>query len=222
MGIRVFGQRAVTFAAVAGIAVSLSACGVNNIPTKEENARSKWAEVQVQYQRRADLIPQLVATVKGAAAQERVTLTQIVQARASATQVKVDASTITDPAKFQQYQQAQNGLTSALGRLMVINEQYPDLKSNGAFMGLMSDIEGTQNRISVAQKDYNDAAQDYNLSLRTFPSVIWAKTLYSGEKPMQYFQAAAGAQTAPTVDFSDIQATPGAAPGSPPPAPASK
>ncbi len=223
-------KRAVSFIAIAGVAVSLSACGVNNIPTKEEAAKAKWSDVQVQYQRRADLIPQLVATVKGAAAQERITLTQVVEARASATQVKVDASTITDPDKFQQFEKAQGGLSSAIGRLMVINEQYPDLKSNANFQTLMDQLEGTQNRISVSQKDYNDAAQDYNLSLRTFPSVIWAKTLYSAEKPMQYFQAAAGAQTAPTVDFSDITAAgaqpggnqPGSAPGSAPAAPASK
>ena len=201
-------KRVVTLTAVAGVAVSLSACGINNIPTKEENAKAKWSDVQVNFQRRADLIPQLVATVKGAAAQERITLTQVIQARASATQVKVDASTITDPAKFQQYEQAQNGLSSALGRLMVINERYPDLKSNANFQDLMIELEGSQNRISVSEKDYNDAAQDYNLSLRTFPSVIWAKTLYSAEKPMQYFQASAAAQTAPTVDFSDIASGP--------------
>ncbi len=201
-------KRVATLTAVAGVAVSLSACGINNIPTKEENAKAKWSDVQVNFQRRADLIPQLVATVKGAAAQERITLTQVIQARASATQVKVDASTITDPAKFQQYEQAQNGLSSALGRLMVINEQYPDLKSNANFQDLMVELEGSQNRISVSEKDYNDAAQDYNLSLRTFPSVIWAKTLYSAEKPMQYFQASATAQTAPTVDFSDIASGP--------------
>ena len=201
-------KRVATLTAVAGVAVSLSACGINNIPTKEENAKAKWSDVQVNFQRRADLIPQLVATVKGAAAQERITLTQVIQARASATQVKVDASTITDPAKFQQYEQAQNGLSSALGRLMVINEQYPDLKSNANFQDLMVELEGSQNRISVSEKDYNDAAQDYNLSLRTFPSVIWAKTLYSAEKPMQYFQASAAAQTAPTVDFSDIASGP--------------
>ena len=201
-------KRVATLTAIAGVAVSLSACGINNIPTKEENAKAKWSDVQVNFQRRADLIPQLVATVKGAAAQERITLTQVIQARASATQVKVDASTITDPAKFQQYEQAQNGLSSALGRLMVINEQYPDLKSNANFQDLMVELEGSQNRISVSEKDYNDAAQDYNLSLRTFPSVIWAKTLYSAEKPMQYFQASATAQTAPTVDFSDIASGP--------------
>jgi LemA protein len=201
-------KRVATLTAIAGVAVSLSACGINNIPTKEENAKAKWSDVQVNFQRRADLIPQLVATVKGAATQERVTLTEVIQARASATQVKVDASTITDPAKFQQYEQAQNGLSSALGRLMVINEKYPDLKSNANFQDLMVELEGSQNRISVSEKDYNDAAQAYNLSLRTFPSVIWAKTLYSAEKPMQYFQASAAAQTAPTVDFSDIASGP--------------
>jgi LemA protein len=197
-------KRVATLTAIAGVAVSLSACGINNIPTKEENAKAKWADVEVNFQRRADLIPQIVNAVKGEAAQERITLTQVIQARANATQVKVDASTITDPEKFKQYEQAQNGLSSALGRLMVINEQYPNLKSDAGFQKLIIELEGSQNRISVSERDYNEAAQAYNLSLRTFPSVIWAKTLYSAEKPMQYFQAAAAAQTAPTVDFSDI------------------
>ncbi len=199
---------------IAGVAMGatlvtgLAGCGINSIPTKEENAKAKWADVQVAYKRRADLIPQLVATVKGAAAQERTTLTQVIEARASATKVSVDASTITDPAKFQQFQKAQDGLSSAIGRLMVIQEQYPDLKSNAAFMGLMTEIEGSQNRISVAQHDYNEAAQDYNTSLRTFPTVVWAKTMYGSSKPMTYFEAPAADANAPTVDFSDIGAAP--------------
>ncbi len=195
-------KRVATLAAIAGVAVSLSACGINNIPTKEENAKEKWAEVQNQYARRAELIPQLVATVKGAAAHEENTLTEVVAARAKATQVSVDASTITDPSKFAQAEKAQNGLTSALGKLMVIQEQYPNLKANENFLTLQSQLEGTGNRITVARKDYNEAARDYNLSLTTFPSVIWASTLQSGHKPMQYFQATAEQTANPTVDFS--------------------
>lgn len=193
--------------AAVGLIGALAGCGVNTIPTKQENARAKWSEVEVQYKRRADLIPQLVATVKGEAANERGILTDVINARASATKVSVDASTITDPEKFQKFQQAQDGLSSAIGRLMVIQEQYPTLKSNQGFETLMDQLEGTANRISIAQKDYNDAAQDYNTTLRTFPSIIWAKTMYSGAKPMQYFTAPAGSDVAPTVDFSAAPAS---------------
>jgi len=195
-------KRVATLTAIAGVAVSLGACGINNIPTKEENAKEKWAQVQNEYARRAELVPQLVATVKGAAAHEENTLTEVVAARAKATSVSVDASTITDPAKFAQAEKAQNGLTSALGKLMVIQEQYPNLKANENFLTLQSQLEGTGNRITIARQDYNEAARDYNLSLTTFPSVIWASTLQSGHKPMQYFQATAEQTANPTVDFS--------------------
>jgi LemA protein len=203
-------KRVLSLIAVAGVALSLTGCGVNAIPTKEENAKAKWSEVEVQYKRRADLIPALVATVKGAAANERGILTDVINARASATKVSVDASTITDPAKFKQFQQSQDGLSSAIGRLMVIQEQYPNLKSNENFTVLMSQLEGTGNRISVAQRDYNEAAQDYNTTLRTFPSIIWAKTMYSSSKPMVYFTAPEADSVAPTVDFSAPAAAPAA------------
>lgn len=204
-------KRVMSLIAVAGVAMTLAGCGFNTIPTKEEAAKAKWAEVEVQYQRRSDMIPQLVATVKGEAANERGILTDVINARASATKVSVDASTITDPEKFKQFQQSQDGLSSAIGRLMVIQEQYPNLKSNEGFETLMDQLEGTANRIAVAQKDYNEAAQDYNLSLRTFPGIIWAKTAYSGNKPMQYFEAKEGTDVAPTVDFSTTPATGAAA-----------
>ena len=195
-------KRVLGLIAVASLAIGLAGCGFNTIPTKEENARAKWSEVEVQYKRRADLIPQLVATVKGEAANERGILTDVINARASATKVSVDASTITDPDKFKQFQQSQDGLSSAIGRLMVIQEQYPNLKSNEGFETLMDQLEGTANRISVAQKDYNDAAQDYNTTLRTFPGIIWAKTAYASSKPMQYFTAPESDSVAPSVDFS--------------------
>lgn len=205
----------------------IAGCGYNVIPTKEETAKAKWADVQSQYQRRADLIPNLVETVKGYAAQERSVLVEVTQARASATQVKVDASTITDPAKFQQYAQAQDRLSGVLGRLMMIQERYPDLKSNQNFLALQSQLEGTENRINIARRDYNEAVRDYNTTLRTFPSIIWAKTLQSGSKPMQLFEAAASAQSAPTVNFGapnpGAPTTPGSAPpATPSPAPATK
>ncbi|ATQ41197.1 LemA family protein [Caulobacter mirabilis] len=182
-------------------AALLSACGINTIPTQDEAVKAQWAEVQNQYQRRSDLIPNLVNTVKGYAAQERAVLTEVTEARASATQVKVDASTITDPAQFQQFQQAQDKLSGVLGRLMMIQENYPDLKSNQNFLALQSQLEGTENRIAIARRDYNQSAQAYNTTLRTFPQVIYAKTIYGGQKPAQLFQATAAAQTAPTVDF---------------------
>ena len=215
-------QRLSRFALILIAPLVLAGCGINAIPSKDEVAKARWADVQNQYQRRADLIPNLVETVKGYAAQERSVLVEVTQARASATQVKVDASTITNPAAFQQYQAAQDRLTGVLGRLMVIQERYPDLKSNENFLALQSQLEGTENRISVARRDYNEAVRDYNTTLRTFPTIFWAKTFYSGSKPMIPFAATTEAQTAPTVNFGGQN--PGAplpqAPSAAPPAPA--
>jgi len=201
----------------------LAACGYNAIPTKQLAAQEKWSEVQNQSQRRADLIPNLVNTVKGYAAQEKSTLVEVTEARASATQVKVDASTITNPAAFQQYEQAQDRLSGVLGRLMMIQERYPDLKSNQNFLALQSQLEGTENRIAIARRDYNEAVQDYNTTLVTFPQIIWAKTLHGDAKPMQLFTASTSAQAAPTVSFDTTPPPPpsGTAPAGPPPAGAS-
>ena len=187
--------------AVVGLGLTLSACGYNTIPTLQEQAKARWSDVQNQYQRRADLIPNLVATVQGYAAQEKTVLTAVVEARAKATQIKLDASDLTDPDKLKAFQQAQAQLTGALGRLLAVSENYPDLKSNANFLALQSQLEGTENRISVARRDYIDAVRAYNTSLRTFPTVIWAKTVFSGEKPMAEFTANEGAQTPPTVKF---------------------
>jgi len=180
----------------------LAGCGVNTIPTKEEFAKAKWADVQNDYQRRSDLIPNLVATVQGEANQEKSVLVQVTQARAAATHVSVDASTVSDPAKFQQYEQAQNQLSGVLGHLLSITENYPDLKSNQNFTELQQQLEGTENRITVARRDYNDAVRDYNTELHTFPGVLWAGTVYKNEKPMQPFEATTEAQTAPKVSFA--------------------
>ncbi len=213
--------KTLTRIALAGAAaVSLAGCGINSIPTKEEAAKARWADVQNDYQRRADLIPNLVATVKGYAAQERTVLDEVTQARASATQVRVDASTLNNPAAFQKYEASQNQLGGALSRLLVASERYPDLKSNTNFLELQSQLEGTENRITIARRDYNAAVQDYNTTLRVFPTSIWAATLYSKEQPMPLFSATASAQSAPTVSFDSAapSAVPGAAPGSPPPA----
>jgi LemA protein len=215
-------SRFLRLAPALAVAAVLAGCGINTIPTQDEAVKAQWAEVQNQYQRRADLIPNLVNTVKGYAAQEKDVLTAVTEARASATQVRVDASTITDPAQFAQFQQSQDRLSGVLGRLMMIQENYPDLKSNQNFMALQSQLEGTENRIAIARRDYNQSAQAYNTTLRTFPQVIWANTVYSGQKPAQLFQAAASAQAAPTVSFDT--APPASAPAVPAPttAPAAK
>ncbi len=214
-------SRATTLAAVVVLAPAMASCGINAIPTKEEAAKAAWADVQSQYQRRADLVPNLVATVQGAAIAERTTLTQVIEARAQATGVTVTPETLNDPAAFQRYQAAQGQLSQALSRLLLVVERYPDLKSNQNFLALQSQLEGTENRISIARRDYNERVRDYNTSLRTFPTVIWAKTIHGGSEPMQLFTATEGAQTAPGVNFDALnpgQPASSAAPGSAPPA----
>ena len=184
------------------LASSLSACGsINTIPTLEEKAKSAWSEVQNQYQRRADLIPNLVETVKGFAQQEREVLTQVIEARAKATQVQVDASTITDPVKFKEFQDAQSQLSGALGRLLVTVERYPELKSNANFLALQSQLEGTENRVAVARRDYIETVRAYNTELRTIPGRWIAAVMYPEAKPMETFTATAGSERPPQVRF---------------------
>jgi LemA protein len=197
---RIMSRIGLAFALV-GIGLALSACGYNTIPTLEETAKARWSDVQNQYQRRTDLIPNLVATVQGYAKQEREVLTAVVEARAKATQVKVDASQLTDPDKLKAFQDAQNQLSGALGRLLAVSENYPDLKSNANFLALQSQLEGTENRIAVARRDYIEAVRAYNTALRTFPTVLWAKTAFSGNKPMAEFTATEGAEKPPQVKF---------------------
>jgi LemA protein len=179
----------------------LASCGINTIPTLQEAAKAKWAEVQNQYQRRSDLIPSLVETVKGYAKQEKDVVVSVTEARAKATSIHVDANDLTDPAKVKQLQDAQNALSGALGRLLAVSENYPDLKSNQNFLALQSQLEGTENRIAVARRDYIDAVQAYNTELRTFPGVIWAGTVYRSAQPMAAFTANDAAQQAPAVKF---------------------
>ena len=182
-------------------ALSLSACGVNSIPTAEENAKAKWADVENQYQRRADLIPNLVATVKGYATHEQQTLEGVTNARAKATSVTLNADDLSDPAKVQAFQDAQNQLSGALGRLLAVSEAYPQLKADQQFLALQSQLEGTENRITVARSDYNQAVQAYNTRIRTFPDAIGAKIIY-GAKPITPFKAtSANADQAPKVSF---------------------
>jgi len=182
-------------------ALALGGCGLNSIPTAEENAKARWADVQNEYQRRADLVPNLVNTVKGYAKQESSVLVGVAEARAKATSIQVSADDLKDPAKIQQFGAAQGQLSAALGRLLSITENYPDLKSNANFLALQSQLEGTENRITIARRDYNASVQQYNTLIRTFPNSIGAKVFY-GAKPMQTFEATApNAQSAPTVNF---------------------
>src|SRR5271165_1742912 len=190
-----------SFLLLLALAIPLSGCGYNVIPTKEETAKAAWAEVQNQYQRRADLVPNLVATVQGYAKQEKDVLTQVTEARAKATSIHVDANDLTDPEKVKQLQDAQNALSGALGRLLAVSENYPELKSNQNFLALQSQLEGTENRIAVARRDYIAAVQDLNTTLRTFPSVIWAQTVFRDVKPLVPFTADTEAQSAPKVKF---------------------
>ena len=194
--------RVLTALAAMLVAGCLSGCGaINRVPTLEEQAKSSWSEVQNQYQRRADLIPNLVETVKGYAKQEQETLTRVVEARAKATSVTIDASTITDPEKFRQYQDAQNQLSGALGRLLSTVEAYPDLKSNQNFLALQSQLEGTENRITVARRDYIGAVRAYNTEVRTIPGRWIAAVFYPDAKPMETFTATPESERPPSVKF---------------------
>jgi LemA protein len=182
-------------------AFSLAGCGLNSVPTAEENVNAKWGQVQAEYQRRADLIPNLVETVKGYAKQEKDVLTEVTEARAKATSIQLKGDDLSDPAKVQAYANAQQQLSGSLGRLLATFEAYPDLKSNQNFLTLQAQIEGTENSVLVARKDYNEAVQAYNTRIRTFPDAIGAKIFY-GAKPKVPFEAASGAQNAPKVDFN--------------------
>ncbi|MGA9705844.1 LemA family protein [Pseudomonas sp.] len=184
------------------IGAVLSGCGINNIPTLDEQAKAAWGQVQNQYQRRADLIPNLVEVVKGYAAHEQDTLTAVIEARAKATSIQVDASTLDNPEKLKQFQQAQDGLSGALSRLMVVSERYPDLKANQNFLALQSQLEGTENRIAVARRDFIQAVQAYNTEIRTFPGRLWHSVMYSDLPVRATFEAtSADADKAPQVKF---------------------
>lgn len=183
--------------AILGIFI-LSSCGYNSMVNKEEAVTAEWAQVQSEYQRRADLIPNLVSTVKGYASHEQETFTALVDARARATQVNINAEDLTEEG-IKQFQQAQGELNSALGKLLAITENYPELKANENFLSLQDDISGTENRIKIARNRFNEAARDYNQYIRSFPHVIYAG--WFGFNKKGYFEADAGAQTAPAVNF---------------------
>ncbi|MCA3699148.1 LemA family protein [Brevundimonas sp.] len=202
--------------AVLVLGQGVAACGYNDIPTKQERAEAAWADVQSQYQRRADLIPNLVATVQAAGIQERTTLTEVIEARNAAVATPLNADQLNDPAAVQAFVNAQGRVTAGVRSLGVLVEAYPQLRANENFLNLQSQLEGTENRITIARRDYNEAVRDYNTSLRTFPTMIWANTVFSGEEPMQLFNATDEAQSAPRVEFN-MNGTPaptgGSAPG---------
>lgn len=185
-------------------AVSLASCGINSVPTAEENAKAKWADVQAAFQERADLIPNLANVVKGAAAQENKTLTEVIEARAKATSttINADAADLNDPAKMAAFQAAQNQVSGSLSRLLVSVEQYPQLKSQEGYLKLQDQLEGSGNKIRIALKDYNEAVRQYNTTIRTFPDSIGANIIH-GAKPMVSYQAVTpDAETAPKLDMA--------------------
>ncbi|MEZ5828052.1 MAG: LemA family protein [Hyphomicrobiales bacterium] len=182
-------------------ALALAGCGINTIPTLDERAKAAWSEVLNQYQRRADLIPNLVETVKGFAEQERTVLTDVVEARAKATQVQIPPDILTNKEAFDKFQEAQSNLSGALARLLVVVERYPDLKSNQNFLALQSQLEGTENRIAIARRDYITAVKDYNTELRTIPGRWWRALLYPDAEPMQNFTVSEETTKTPEVKF---------------------
>lgn len=188
--------------AVPAIVLTLSGCGINSVPTKEEAAKAAWANVEAAYQRRADLIPALVETAGAFMKQEKDVLVGVTEARAKANSVTLSAEDLTDPAKVAAYQEAQNGVSVALGNFRQLQEAYPQLQSNTLMADLMTQLEGSENRINRERGLYNEAVQDYNTTIRTFPDAIGAKIIH-GAKPMTPFKAAAGAEKAPTVKFDN-------------------
>jgi LemA protein len=185
-------------------ALAVSACGINSIPTADETVKAKWADVQADYQRRADLIPNLVATVKGSVQGEDKILTDVINARSKATAIQVSGDDLNDPAKMQAFQNAQGQLNGSLSRLLANVEAYPQLKSQDNFQTLMSQLEGTENRITIAIRDYNTAVQAYNTRIRTFPDAIGAKVFYGAKPKVPYQATTPGAENMPTVDFGNM------------------
>jgi LemA protein len=194
-------RQAARFSAALLVVVGVSGCGINAVPTQDEQVKAAWSQVQNEYQRRADLVPNLVATVKGFAHQEQTVLTAVVEARAKATQMTIPADITSNPQAFHQFEQNQAQLTGALGRLLAVSEAYPDLKSNENFLALQSQLEGTENRIAVARRDYIAAVQVYNTTLRTIPSRWIAAIFYPDAKVKETFAASQQDQAAPQVKF---------------------
>lgn len=188
--------------AVAAISMSLAACGINSVPAAEETAKAKWADVEAQFQRRANLIPNLVEVAQSAAASERAILTEVTEARARATSVSVSADDLSDPAKMEEFAAAQGQLGQGIGRLLASFEAYPQIQSNQNFIALQSQLEGTENRIAVSLRDYNEAVRVYNTTIRTFPDTIGANIIHGAEPMAPYSAVTEGAEVAPTIDMS--------------------
>jgi len=199
----VVSSRTLTAFALMLIALMLGGCGINNIPTYDEAVNGRWSEVQNQYKRRADLVPNLISTVEGFAQQERDVLMEVTEARTRVSQMNISPELLTDPEAFQQFQQNQGALTSALQKLMVVVEAYPDLKSNENFLALQQQLEGTENRISVARRDYIAAVQQYNTELRTIPGRWWARFMYPDMVPKANFSISDADAVNPTVQFNN-------------------
>ncbi len=187
---------------IAAASLSLAACGINSVPAAEEQANAKWADVEAQFQRRANLIPNLVEVAQGAAQNERGILTEVTEARARATSINIDADDLNDPAALEQYAQAQGQLGQGLGRLLASFEAYPQIQSNRNFLALQSQLEGTENRIAVAIRDYNEAVRQYNTTIRTFPDTIGANIIHGAEPLVPYSAVTEGAEVAPTIDMT--------------------
>ena len=194
-------RRSLGFAAAASLMLALAGCGINNIPTQYQAVQASWAQVQNEYQRRSDLVPNLVATVKGYATHEEKVLTEVTEARAKVTQTQIPANILTNPQAFKAFEQNQATLSGALSRLMVVTENYPNLKADQNFLTLQSQLEGTENRIAVARRDYILAVQQYNTELTTIPGRWYRSMFYSDKQPLQNFSADQTAQAAPKVQF---------------------
>ncbi len=201
MSMQRFFTRTLGAAAMAALMLAMAGCGINNIPRYDQQVQAAWAQVQNEYQRRADLVPNLVSTVKGYAAHEDKVLTEVTEARARVSQTQIPANILTNPQAFKQFEQNQATLSGALSRLMVVTENYPNLKADQSFLTLQSQLEGTENRIAVARRDYILAVQQYNTELTTIPG-RWYRSMFYGDKQvMQSFSAEQGAQNAPKVQF---------------------
>ncbi|KPF63407.1 LemA family protein [Porphyrobacter sp. AAP60] len=183
-------------------ALSLAACGINSVPAAEEEAKAKWADVEAQFQRRANLVPNLAEVARGAAESERAILTEVTEARARATSVNVSADSLDDPAAMEQFAAAQGQLSQGIGRLLASFEAYPQIQSNQNFLALQSQLEGTENRIAVAIRDYNEAVRKYNTTIRTFPDTIGANIIHGAEPLVPYAAVTEGAEAAPTLDMT--------------------
>ncbi|MEE4154275.1 MAG: LemA family protein [Erythrobacter sp.] len=198
MNLRNFGRALM----VAAVSLTLAACGINSVPAAEEEAKAKWADVEAQFQRRANLIPNLAEVAQGAAENERGILTEVTEARARATAINVTADDLDDPAKMEQFAAAQGQLSQGLGRLLASFEAYPQIQSNQNFLALQSQLEGTENRIAVAIRDYNESVRKYNTTIRTFPDTIGANLIHGAEPLVPYSAVTEGAEVAPTLDLT--------------------